>query len=421
MSFLPDFLSRFKNKEKQYEREKIIAQSGSNKQRITLAKNTKTNQEILFFLAQHDPSAKVRKEVAVNKSTPVHASKVLSVDASEDVRMALAKRLLTLLPDISQDKQSRLYAYTVQSLGNLALDEVIKIRRALTATLKDHALAPPSVAYQLAKDIEKQVSEPVLRLCTVISDKDLADILASHPAPWAAEAVAKRPKISAILSLAVIKKGQAKAGQLLLKNKGAEIDDAVLYEVIARAQEFPEWHEPLVSNHQLPPKMALRLARLVDNSIRKTLMEKGQYDDATIEEMSEIVSRRVKMQGAVSASPADNEKTIKQKVHELHAKNELNEYTLSDHLAMKDEEFIVIALAYMINAKITSTRNIFKLKKPKLICAVCWRAGLSMRFALRLQQEMAQIQAKELIYPRDGIDYPLSNEEMVWQLEFIGL
>ena len=400
-----------------YEKEKVIAVTGTDKQRLKLAKNTETHKEILFYLAEKDPSDKVRKAVALNTSTPLHANKSLSTDSSQDVRMALAERLVKMLPDISLDQQSRLYAYTVQALGTLALDEVLKIRKALTATLKDKAYAPPSVAMQLAKDIEREVSEPILRLCTVIDDKDLADILASHPAPWAAEAVAKRKKLSAVLSLAVVKKEQKKAGQLLLTNEGAEINNDVLHEVIERAKDFPEWHEPLVNNHSLPPELAVRLARFVDANIRKLLMEKGQYDEATIEVISDVTKRRM----VIEDEKEDDEKTIKQRVHVLYVENKLTEDVIGDHLAMRDNEFVIIALSFMVNAKIDVIRRVFTYKKPKLVCAVCWKAGLSMRFALRLQQEMAQIPSKELIYPRDGTDFPMTPEEMQWQLEFIGL
>ncbi|MEM6812076.1 MAG: DUF2336 domain-containing protein [Pseudomonadota bacterium] len=412
-----DLLSFFKKSESEkYEREKALALEGSESKRIALAKNEKTHKEILFYLAEKDESEKVRKAVAKNKSTPLHASTALAKDGSQDVRLALAHRLIQILPEVSLDTQSRLYAFTVQALGTLALDKVLKIKKALTATLKDHAYAPPAVAIALAKDIEREVSEPILRLCTVIKDEDLIDILQSHPADWAAEAVAQRKTIGARLSLAVIKKENKKAGQLLLNNKGAEIDEEVLYEVIERARDFPEWHEPLVTNHSLPPELATRLSRFVDSSIRKLLLEKGQYDSETIEMISDATKRRMAMD-----SSGDDEKTIKQKVHTLYAQNALDETLLSDHLAMRDKEFIVIALSFMVNAKIASVRKVFSYQKPKLVCAICWKAGLSMRFALRLQQELAQISSKELIYPKEGVDYPLTPEEMEWQLEFIGL
>jgi hypothetical protein len=61
------------------------------------------------------------------------------------------------------------------------------------------------------------------------------------------------------------------------------------------------------------------------------------------------------------------------------------------------------------------------LKAPKPIVAVCWRAGLSMRFALLLQQQLGQVQPTELLYPRGGTDYPLTKDELLWQLNFLGL
>ena len=421
LSKITKLLGFSKTVEEVYAIEKDIAVHGSAQKRLSLAKNTKTNREILFYLAEHDPSVKVRKAVAVNKSTPYHASKALSKDANADVRIALAQRLVKMLPDVSLDRQSRLYAYTVQALGTLALDEVLKIRKALTATLKDHAYAPPSVAIALARDIEREVSEPILRLCTVISDKDLAGILKDHPAEWAAQAVARRPKLSAFLSLAVIKKESKKAGALLLNNKGAEIDDAVLNEVIIRAKDFPEWHEPLVTKHTLPPEMALRMARFVDSRLRTLLLEKGQYDAETVEVISDATKRRILLQDSLGDEGGVDANTIKQRVHALHAQNELDEAVLSDHLAMQDKEFIIIALSFLMNAKIEVVRKVFTYQKPKLVCAVCWRAGLTMRFALRLQQEMAKIPTKQLIYPKEGTDYPMSVEEMEWQLEFIGV
>jgi hypothetical protein len=121
------------------------------------------------------------------------------------------------------------------------------------------------------------------------------------------------------------------------------------------------------------------------------------------------------------AGEEDDEKSVRRKVHRLHASNQLTEDVLGDYLAMREHEFVIIALSIKVNAKTETVRKIFKLQKPKLVCAVCWRAGLSMRFALRLQQEMAQIPPRELIYPKDGTDYPLTAEEMEWQLEFIGV
>jgi uncharacterized protein (DUF2336 family) len=411
---------RRKVTEDQYETEKALAVSGNIKKRLTLAKDSNTHKEILFYLAEHDPDEKVRMAVARNSSTPLHASTTLAIDSNQDVRLALAGRLVKLLPDLSVDRQSQLYAYAVQSLGTLALDEVLKIRKSLSSALKDHALAPPSVALQLAKDIEREVSEPILRLCTALKDDDLVEILSSHPESWAAEAVAQRPKLTARVSKAVIETGNAIAGKLLLKNEGAEIDNSVLEVIIERAREFPEWHEPLVKRHHLPPDMAVRLARFIDARIRKILLEKGNYDAATIEMVADVTKRRMQTEESLQKSNTRNE-TAAQRVKKLYTEGRLNEEIISDALALRDKEFVAGALAVLCGAKVKSINKIFTLKKPKLVCAVCWKAGLSMRFALRLQQEMAQIHPKELVYPKGGSDYPMDKEELRFQLDLIGI
>jgi hypothetical protein len=223
-----------------FEEEKKIAQKGSERERRALAADERASQEILYYFAENDPSAAVRKSVAGNASTPMQASPILANDPDADVRLALARRLVKILPDLSGDKYSQLYAFAVQSLGMLALDEVLKIRRALTETLKDHAHAPPAVAAQLARDVERAVSEPILRFCAALSDDDLVDILKTHPADWAAEAVAGRKSLTPRVSRAIIDTGNGRAGKILLFNNGAEVDDSLLAVIVERSREYPE-------------------------------------------------------------------------------------------------------------------------------------------------------------------------------------
>ena len=407
--------------EEKYESDKVLAVEGTPKQRLSLAKSSKTNKEILYYLAENDPDPKVRKAVAKNNSTPIHASAALAIDGNADVRMELANRLVKLLPDLSVDTQSQLYAYAVQALGTLALDEVLKIRRGLTSSLRDHAYAPPSVAAQLAKDMEREVSEPILRFCVALKDDDLVEILATHPASWAAEAVAQRPKISALVSKAVIETGNKKAGTLLLTNKGADINEDTLKTIIERAKEFPEWHEPLAQNHKLPENMARQLSRYVDTRVRKLLEEKGQYDLHTTEVVADATRRRIKIAEEMKEDENKSSDNVVIRVNQLLSEGKLTEETIGDHVALKDEEFLIAALACLTGAKRQDMSKLFKLKKPQMICSVCWKAGLSMRFALRLQQEIAKIPHQDLIYPKGGTDYPLEPKEMEWQLEFLGI
>ena len=115
--------------------EKKLASDGSVPDRMKLAKSKETSPDILYYLAEHDEEASVRRAVAGNSSTPLQASSVLSKDSDIDVRLALAERLIHLLPQLSEDKQSQIYTFAVNALGALALDEVLKIRVSVSSAL----------------------------------------------------------------------------------------------------------------------------------------------------------------------------------------------------------------------------------------------------------------------------------------------
>lgn len=396
-----------------YEQARAQAQGGNEAERLKLAQSTRTHQEILYYLAESDPSAIVRVAVAQNKQTPLQAGAILAKDRDVDVRLALAGRLVKLLPHISQDRQSQLYAYVVQAMGTLALDEVLKVRKALSSALKDHAHTPPKIAGQLARDIEREVAEPILRFCAALPDADMLDILSQHPATWAVEAVASREQVSSALSQAVIDTGQGKAGKILLENKGAHIGADLLRHIIERAKEYPEWHTPLAVRKNLPPEMIKMLADFVDEKVQAILLGRADIDEETRADISNAVRRRMDFE--------HHHHDPLEKVKILMSQDRLNEDALSDALAMRDDAFMTAALAVLSGTHIDTIKKVLALRAAKPVCAVCYRAGVSMRLALKIQQEMAGVQARDLLYPKGGVDYPLTEDEINWQLEFLGI
>lgn len=401
-----------------YDREKLVAQSDNAKERLALAKNKGTHQEILYYLAEKDPDPKVRKAVAENNSTPIHATPLLARDSDVDVRLALAGRLVDLLPDLSHDKHSQLYAFAVQALGTLALDEVLKIRMALASALKDHADTPPKVAGDLARDIERQVSEPILRFCAALADDDLIDILRNHPANWAIQAVAGREKVSAPLSTAVIQTNDVVAGEILLKNEGAVITKETLGLIVEKSKEFPQWQKPIAVRKNLPPDIARDLAKFVDEAVKNLLLERSDFDADTIDEITAITRRRLDFMEPAEAG--DQGETV-ERVKALLKQGKLDDEVMMDALAVRDKEFVLIALAGLAKCSLGTVEKIFSMQTPKPIVALTWRAGLSMRTALKLQQEIARIPQKELLFPKGGTDYPLEKKDLEWQLDFLGI
>lgn len=401
-----------------YEKEKRDAVSGDVKRRLTLARSTHTHQEILYYLAEKDPDPGVRRAVVENKAMPLPVSPVLAIDKNADVRLALARRLVDLLPDLSRDTQSQLYAYAAQALVTLALDQVLNIRKALSSALKDHADCPPKVAGQLARDVEREVAEPVLRFCAALSDSDIIEILQGHPAAWAVTAVANRERISGPVAQAVIETECFPAGTALIRNEGAAISEILLEQIVERARTLPEWHRPIAMRKNLNPAAVRALAEFVDSSIRDLLLGRGDFDAQTIEEIATVFRRRLEF----SAQGASAEKeTAAQRVARLAAAGKLNEEAIADALGMQDRDFVLAALARLVGAQVADVAKIFEMKAPKPIVALCWKAGLPMRTALALQKGMGHVAPREILYPRNGTDFPLSEEDMRWQIEFLGL
>lgn len=398
-----------------YAREKEIMRGTDAAKRLALARNENTHQEILFFLAQNDPEAAVRMAAARNWSTPLQASPVIANDSSEDVRLALARRLVSLLPELSAEQNAQLYAFAEQALSTLAQDNAKKIRLALSMALKDHAHAPPAIMAQLARDVEEDVAEPILRSCLKLSDDDLLAILSAHPAGWAVQAIARRQSVSDRVSAAVIAADDRAGGRWLLANKQAAIGENLLREIVRLARQYTEWQAPVAVRDSLPLSIATALAEFADSSVRSLLLSRKDFKKEEIEQIAAAV--RKSLEYSTDALAGESPQSRAQR---LHAKQALSEEIIADALTARDREFVLEALAVLSGAPRAMVDKTITMAAPKPVVALCWRAGVSMRLALRVQQELARVSARELVYPRDGVDYPLTKDELQWQLEFMG-
>jgi uncharacterized protein (DUF2336 family) len=398
-----------------YAQERSVAEGVDVGGRLTLARSDRTHKEILFYLAEHDPEPAVRRAVAQNRSTPVQAAPKLASDSDQDVRHALAGRLVQLLPDLSRDKQAQLYSFAVQALGTLALDEVIKVRLALTSALKDRADAPPQVVATLARDAERMVSEPILRFCTALHDNVLLDILKKHPGSWVIQAIASRPVVNEQVSEAVIETRDPSAGIVLMNNAGAQISSELVDQIIEMSKTIPAWQKTLVERLDLSPDDMRELAAFVEPSIRDILINRTDLPDDVREDIAQTTKRRIEFAAGTDAQSAPA------RARAAMRDGNLTSDVLSDAAAMRDYDFIYEALALLNKTDRGTIDRLVALKAPKPLVALCWRAKLGMRFALTLQRDVVHVNPAELMYARGGTDYPMTEEELKWQLDFHGI
>lgn len=411
-----NFISTFFGSDKKrYEKHKEILKSGTKAQRQELAEAKNTDPEILYYLAK-DENSEIRKSIAINKSTPVHASTLLANDKSVDVREALVTRLVDLLPNLSTEEHSKLYAYATQALKVLAQDEVFNIRKALSTSLKDYANAPPQVVGQLARDVEREVSEPILKFCLALDDEDLLDILGQHPDPWVITAIAKRPIVSEPVANAVIDTKDLTANKALIHNTGAKLVQSTINKIIEYARECPEIHTDLVTKRDLSFDLAQRIAGIVNSSILKILEKRTDFDKESSKQIAAMVKRR--MEFFNQSAPYE---TAESKIERYIKNKKLNVDVIGDALAWNDHAFVLLGIAKMANIHPVIAEKMLKMGSAKSVIALCWKAKIPMRTAIIIQRDYSKLKPSETLYAKDGTGYPMAQEDIQWQLEFYGI
>ena len=409
-----------------YEQAKRRAR-GDLKERCRLAADPWTRPEILYFLAE-DENVAVRREIAKNDNTPWQAARMLDADSDQDVRLALADKLARLMPTLSAEQRTDVYRQTTETLEALARDQVIHVREILTSALKDVTGAPAHIIRRLARDGELSVCGPVLECSPVLTDEDLLEVIACTTTVGAHAAISRRPQVSATVSDAIVKTGGNDAIADLLANKSAQIREETLDHIIAQASDKPRWHPPLVRRPKLSSSAVLRIAGFVAEKLLQELNRRLDLDDTAKDALADIVQRRLHDAAAAPgksqrpladpnwASAATDSKLL---VEELQRTGELQEENVADALLSGDKRFATAALAIAAGLSDGDVARLLSAHNPKGIVALVWRAGFSMDLAIRLQLQLAGIPPTNTLRARPDGDYPLSVEEMEWQLEFV--
>ncbi|MGE3770245.1 MAG: DUF2336 domain-containing protein [Bdellovibrionales bacterium] len=397
-----------------YEDAKHIAKNGTYAERAKLAADTSAPPEILVFLAA-DSSPSVRAALASNPALPIPAVKLLASDAEMLVRLAIMQHVLNIWQQRPADPaHAAEHDLARQSLELLATDSTLAVREALASAIVDCGAAPPQVAEKLALDAAQSVAEPILRGYAQLDDDFLIDVLASRSESWARIAIATRQTISGDLADAVVRLDDIETTRKLLLNKGVRFTDATYDYMVDQATTHPDYQLPLAERHDLPQRIAVRMAEFVDEAVFNVLTVRGDFDAATAREIVQTARRRIDWMEA-------NKVPTAVRVRELYDKNELTEDAILDAIAWRDEDFIVLSLAVRSRIPPETTRTMLKSQNAKAVMALSWKAGLSARAGLKLQKSPGDVPPHKLVHPRGGTEYPMEEAELLWQLEFYGV
>jgi hypothetical protein len=205
------------------------------------------------------------------------------------------------------------------------------------------------------------------------------------------------------------------------------MNDRTLERVAEGAEKVIEWQEPLVVRPSLPGGVVKKLARFVAAPLLSALRARKDVDSevaATIEKTAETRGMKLRKPVAKKAAakktvPAKAGRTKRNRAEELFKKGKLTDETVSVALEMADDEFVISALALRSEIPRMNAKRILESRSPRTVTALCWKAGLSMRFALEVQKRISRIPPNQLLYAHDGYEFPMTADEMEFQLELV--
>ncbi|MAU61681.1 MAG: hypothetical protein CMI62_13240 [Parvibaculum sp.] len=399
--------------ELRYEDARRVLESHQQKAKRELAAREDAPPEALYYLACDD-DPEVRGLVAANRSAPIQANELLQDDTSAEVRGELARKIARLMPDIPAVERSAIQDRLIGLLEKLAEDELPRVRAIVAEEIASCPTVPRAIARRLARDAEMAVCGPILEYSPLLSDEDLIEIIATSGAPGAAAAIARRACVSTSVSDAVVTSRDEDAIGELLSNKGARIREDTMERIIERAPGIKTWHKPLVVRPELSMRAVRRIATFVSRALIDELRRTHDLDRETADWLKARAQSRIE-NGEEEAEPAPREN-----IRDAYAAGRLGDEIVMEAATTSQRASVVLALSLLSGVPATKIEEVIAAQSGRGIAALCWKAGLSMRTALAIQTYIAHVPQPNLVLPREGIAYPMTQDEMRWHLQYFG-
>ena len=200
----------------------------------------------------------------------------------------------------------------------------------------------------------------------------------------------------------------------LLSNKGARIREDTMERIIERAPGIKTWHKPLVVRPELSMRAVRRIATFVSRALIDELRRTHDLDRETADWLKARAQSRIE-NGEEEAEPAPREN-----IRDAYAAGRLGDEIVMEAATTSQRASVVLALSLLSGVPATKIEEVIAAQSGRGIAALCWKAGLSMRTALAIQTYIAHVPQPNLVLPREGIAYPMTQDEMRWHLQYFG-
>ncbi len=448
-----------------YEAAKALARHTDAAVRRLLAARRDAMPEILFFLAA-DRDRTVRAAAAGNPATPKRTDLLLATDPEEAVRSELVGKIVDHLP-ANGTPPKPIETIVVDVLKRLSADPSPSIRRLLSEAVRELEQAPRSVVLDLARDRADEVAEPVLRHSPQLGADDLIDLVEEGRSSRQLRAIAARDNLPGSVAAAIVARDDVDATAALLGNASAQIREDTLDRILDLAPDRPAWHRPLVYRPTLPGSAVKRLSEFVARSLLENLAARADLPAEVRADVQATTAHRFgpttdPVDVTVLPVTADTDAEDPEDAEEAAAAGSgrgqlvdildtdagadptaeepskasfggadaaaaaaragtLTENDIDDAIFGGDRAYAVAGLAAKIGTDASVVESILRSQSPRSVTALVWRAGMSMRLAMKVQLQLARIPSRSVLNARDGTAFPMSDTQMREQLSMFGV
>ncbi len=228
-------------------------------------------------------------------------------------------------------------------------DAAVRVRQALSESLKDNPDVPHDVATSLATDVD-EVALPIIENSVVLTDEDLVSIVQTKSV-MAQKAVARRSTVSSTVADALADTNDEDVVAELVKNEGANITEGTYKKVLNQFADSDAVKEPMAMRASLPLSVSERLVSMVSERLREHIMTHHEVSAETASDL--LFSMREK--ATVSLLKTGSERSsVLEMVDQLYANRRLTPSLVIRALCMGDTTFFEAALARMANIPVAN-------------------------------------------------------------------
>ena len=292
-------------------------------------------------------------------------------DPSVENRAEAAKKVSEHFSGDSLSPEEKKIAEDIFKL--MVKDAEVRVREALSASLKDNPEIPHEVAMSLANDVT-EVSLPILEFSEVLTDEDLKEIISNSGAE-SQMAVARRENLSADVADAIVETSQDEdVVATLVANESAALSEGTMDKVLDKFGESEKVNTPLAQRGQLPIKVAERLVSLVSEKVRDHLVTHHEMSPDMA--MDLFLSARERATVSLLGGGADV-MDVRQLVDQLHSHGRLTPTLIMRALCMGDLVFFESAVAKLCNIPTSNAYKLIHDRGDLGISAIFRQANLS--------------------------------------------